>query len=164
MELPAAVAAAVAPVFAALPPERALSRLVVAGAPDPGLVRLVETALRAEALPADGPLASALWLYVDALDRSHKVSQGIGDATGSYWHGIMHRREGDFANSHHWFRKVGAHPAIALVAAGYDPHRFVDDVEGATGASAAGETEPLIALQRREWQTLFAWSAEHGDG
>ena len=164
MALPAAVAAAIAPLFAALPPDRALSRLVVSGAPDPGLVRLVETALRAEALPADGPLASALWLYVDALERSHKISQGIDDATGSYWHGIMHRREGDFANSHHWFRKVGAHPAIALVAEAYDPHRFVDDVERTTAVAADGKTEPLVALQRREWQTLFAWSATHCDG
>lgn len=53
---------------------------------------------------------AAIWLLAGELDRSHEVSQGLETAEGSYWHGIMHRREGDFWNAKYWFRKVGRHP------------------------------------------------------
>lgn len=154
MDLPAPVARAVAPLFEALPPEQALRELVVTETAAADLVGVVETVLRDEALPADGPLASALWLYVDELDRSHRVSQGIEDATGSFWHGIMHRREGDFSNSHYWFGKVGEHAAIGQID-GYEPHKMIDEVEALHSAGS----DHLIDLQRREWQTLFTWSA-----
>lgn len=163
MDLPDPVERAVAPLFAALPPQRALSTLVVTQPAPSALVGVVEAALRDAAVTRGGPLESALWLYIDELDRSHTVSQKIEDATGSFWHGIMHRREGDFANSHHWFRKVGAHPAIPRVG-GYDPHRFIDQVEALHADGAAHAPAHLVELQRREWQTLFAWSAIHGDG
>ena len=42
---------------------------------------------------------SGLWLLAGDLDRSHTISQSIGSAEGSFWHAIMHRREGDFGNS-----------------------------------------------------------------
>ena len=50
---------------------------------------------------------SALWLFHDELDRSHSISQEIHTAEGSYLHGIMHRREGDYSNAKYWFRKAG---------------------------------------------------------
>ena len=53
---------------------------------------------------------AALWLYHDFLDESHRISQSLHGREGSYWHGIMHRREGDYANAKYWFRRVGAHP------------------------------------------------------
>jgi len=50
----------------------------------------------------DRDLAAAcragLWLHHDFLDESHAISQGIETAEGSYWHALMHRREGDFGN------------------------------------------------------------------
>src|SRR5437868_2895832 len=46
---------------------------------------------------ANGCLAG-LWLYHDYLDESHRISQEIETQTGSYWHGLMHRREPDFSN------------------------------------------------------------------
>src|SRR5687768_10504407 len=49
---------------------------------------------------------AGLWLYHDFLDESHTLSQCIDTPSGSYWHAIMHRREGDFANSKYWFRRV----------------------------------------------------------
>jgi len=60
---------------------------------------------------------AGLLLWNDDLDGSHRISQGVEDATGSFWHAIMHRREGDAANSGYWWRKTGAHPAFAEVQA-----------------------------------------------
>src|SRR5689334_9801012 len=40
-------------------------------------------------------MLSALWLWHDYLDESHTLSQKIESDTGSFWHAIMHRREGD---------------------------------------------------------------------
>ena len=53
---------------------------------------------------------SGLWLLHGYLDQSHTLSQEIHTPTGSYWHGIMHRREPDFPNAKYWFRRVGTHP------------------------------------------------------
>ena len=63
-------------------------------------------------------IESGLWLLFGELDRSHDISQNIGSAEGSFWHGIMHRREGDFGNSKYWFRRVGeGHPVHQALAA-----------------------------------------------
>ncbi len=66
---------------------------------------------------ADGGMAQAclagLWLYHDYLDESHAISQEIHTPSGSFWHGILHRREGDFDNAKYWFRRVGNHAVFA---------------------------------------------------
>jgi len=41
---------------------------------------------------------AGLWLSHDFLDESHTISQEIATPTGSYWHGLMHRREPDASN------------------------------------------------------------------
>ncbi len=140
------------PLFQLHPLDCAMENLVVRGGADDKAISTVESVLESPLLEGKATLESALWLYIDDLDRSHTVSQGVEDSTGSYWHGIMHRREGDFSNSHYWFNKVGAHPAIDLID-GYDPHDFIDEVEKRHGA----QSQDLIALQRREWQILFEW-------
>jgi hypothetical protein len=157
--LPHAIAKALEPLFTALPLERAMAKLVVPEPGDAALVPIVENALRNPALASEPMLAAGLWLYVDQLDRSHKISQQHEDPTGSFWHGIMHRREGDFSNSHNWFRRVGSggHEAMKRMA-GYDAHRFVDDAESAHRRGEA--PEKLVDLQRREWAALFAWCAD----
>ena len=101
-------------------------------------------------------LLAGLWLLAGDLDASHEYSQAIEDRDGSFWHGIMHRREGDFGNAKYWFRRVGDHPALRpLRESTYgDPHDFVDAVERASRRSAA--TPDLLAAQWSEWQTLFA--------
>jgi hypothetical protein len=60
---------------------------------------------------AASSLLSGLWLWHDFLDESHGISQSIHSATGSYWHAVMHRREGDFGNSKYWYARCKNHPA-----------------------------------------------------
>lgn len=89
-------------------------------------------------------IKSGLLLWNDALNASHNISQGLENQTGSYWHGIMHRREPDYSNSKYWFGKVGAHPifpqlrerAIAILKETPNPS---DTLEGIAQAIAASE-------------------------
>src|SRR5438067_362975 len=60
---------------------------------------------------------SGLWLLHDFLDESHKISQEIETIEGSYWHGIMHRREPDYGNARYWFRRVPKHDIFEPLAA-----------------------------------------------
>lgn len=119
---------------------------------------------------------SALWLYHDMLEESHTVSQSIPTAEGSYWHGVMHRREPDYSNAKYWFGRVGDHPlflemykeAANLVGKRtyssvftafmrkhtWDPVVFVDVC--AEHYRKGGEAEALCRkLQLLEWRMLF---------
>jgi hypothetical protein len=102
---------------------------------------------------------SGLWLLAGDLDRSHTISQDINDPEGSFWHGIMHRREADFGNSKYWFRRVGTHPVfqqIAELTPTYDdPFGFVD------ACSLVKDDDPdsyasCQQVQWLEWQALMA--------
>jgi hypothetical protein len=92
---------------------------------------------------------AGLWLRFDFLDESHRISQEIDTPTGSAWHAIMHRREGDFGNSKYWWRRVGKHAALIG-----DPFAFVDAVEAFVGRGVGDETV-LLQTQQQEWQKLF---------
>ena len=105
----------------------------------------------AKDLPSD-LLRAGVWLYVDDLDRSHAISQGLHSPEGSFWHAIMHRREGDFSNSKYWLRQAGATP---FELESYDPREFVDQVAAAGGKNPAD----LLDTQRREWLAMFAHCA-----
>jgi hypothetical protein len=86
-------------------------RDVIAGE---ALGRLSATELFPDGNVADLDMAvvclSALWLRFGFLDESHRLSQRVDGVEGSYWHALMHRREGDFWNSKYWLRRVGNHP------------------------------------------------------
>ena len=154
LDLPKPIASALAPLFLAVPLETAMPSLLGSR---PHHVELVEALLRLPALAERPDLHAGLWLYVDDLDRSHTVSQALEDATGSYWHGIMHRREGDFSNSHYWMRRAARHP-LRSQATTSEPDALIDAV-----AAARGEDIPdLVARQRAEWIALFAWCAGRG--
>ncbi|MSS71084.1 MAG: hypothetical protein EXS64_06320 [Candidatus Latescibacteria bacterium] len=126
---------------------------------------------------------SGLYLWNDCLDASHKLSQKIETETGSYWHAVMHRREPDYSNSKHWWRRVGEHPLFPEVRAsalrvlsnaesgwgletrkrleasdGWLPFDFVDWCEAcATGRLA--EARPILEqIQLEEIKRLMAYS------
>jgi hypothetical protein len=149
LTLPEPIAQACAPLFEALPLEKAMGRLV---GDHSHHTELVEDVLADPALANRPELAAGLWLYVDNLDRSHTVSQSINDNTGAYWHGIMHRREGDFSNSHYWLRRAAGHPLLQSRPE-LDPDALIDDVAAAKGS----DVPELVEKQREEWKALFEW-------
>ena len=121
-------------------------------------------------------MLSGLWLYFDWLDESHRISQSIETPTGSFWHAIMHRREGDFSNSKYWYARCASHPAISvmaaqaprlintmpadksllrLIAAGWNANAFVDLVEQVHDSPDDPRRALAVSLQRLEWQVLF---------
>lgn len=73
----------------------------------------------AESLQREMRLAcrAGLLLMNDDLKASHDYSQQIESSTGSFWHAIMHRREGDFSNANYWWRKTGNHPVFPQIYA-----------------------------------------------
>jgi hypothetical protein len=109
---------------------------------------------------------AALWLYHDFLNQSHHISQQITAPTGSYWHGIMHRREPDYDNSRYWFRRVGVHPTFGALAEAaarilpeldkrrWDPFRFIDLCAQHNGSGSVME-DRCRRVQLAEWRLLF---------
>ncbi len=154
LALPSEIQTACADLFAALPLEQAMPNLLHSQTASAAVVEAAQSALRSPALTSRPALAAGLWLYVDDLERSHAISQSLDDVTGAYWHGIMHRREGDFSNSHYWMRRASRHP-LRQSRPDLDPDALIDAV-----AAAHGSNPPdLLALQRAEWQALFEWCA-----
>ena len=104
---------------------------------------------------------------MDAIDEAHAIFQEAKGDLGSYWHGMMHRREGDFDNARYWFRRAGVLPVFSEMhgsASGvsalmgrqmnWDPYLFTGECEQAR----FGETDSLkelSGLQRVEFEVLF---------
>ncbi|HXG09985.1 MAG TPA: hypothetical protein VNK04_09365 [Gemmataceae bacterium] len=163
------------PVLAELLRERRLHPLGP-GQPNQAARPLLESLSMEKALAPrpirDSHMAAAchagLWLYHDFLDESHIISQGIPTTTGSYWHGIMHRREPDPSNAAYWFRRVGDHPIFEALAGEaralglrlhsdhWDPFEFIDLCEKHRGTGSPEEMT-LRRVQQREWELLFDW-------
>jgi hypothetical protein len=121
-------------------------------------------------------LLSGLWLWHDCLDESHKLSQQLHTTSGSMWHAIMHRREGDFSNSKYWYARCENHPCLPTLAAqandvinpfpadkrvlkltvhGWNSDAFVDLVEEVYDHTNDPRHKLAIALQQLEFRTLF---------
>ena len=115
---------------------------------------------------------SGIWLLHHFLDQSHNISQNITGSTGSFWHGIMHRREPDYSNAAYWFRKVGNHevfPDLAspespfyseaverelIVDAQWDPFRFID-LCAEVAVNSTAQIDLCQQITRIEWELLF---------
>jgi hypothetical protein len=175
-------AAVYGPAIAALLAENRIAALGP-GTPNramrPKLATLTVETLLAPHSIHDGDMARAclagLWLYHDFLDEAHTISQDIDTPTGSYWHGLMHRREPDAGNSAYWLRRVGEHPVFAelardaqalglkLESGRWDPFAFIDLCEKYRG-SGRPEEDLLLRVQRREWELLFDWCYRQAGG
>ena len=156
LDLPPEITAACADLFAILPLDAAMPHLLGSHAPSNEVNKAVHTALNSPAIASRPDLAAGLWLYADDLERSHALSQSLDDATGAYWHGIMHRREGDFSNGHYWMRRANRHPLLQFHP-DLDPDALIDDVAHARD----GDRPALLSRQREEWQMLFQWCANN---
>lgn len=118
--------------------------------------------------PATFALIRGALLYAtDAIHEAHRIFQDAPGDLGSYWHGMMHRREGDFDNARYWFRRAGvlpffnglhraasAHSSVMARQLNWDPYLFTGECEQAR----FGDTDSLkslAALQRVEFEELF---------
>jgi hypothetical protein len=112
---------------------------------------------------------AGLHLWNDNFAASHNLCQGINTPTGSYWHGIGHRREGhqgeglaaNLNNAKYWFRRTGDHPAFDAV------YRSALNVLDTGGTGFRWITEAADQLRtRRRWDPsmIVDWFAQVEDG
>lgn len=119
----------------------------------------------------------ALLNAADALDPAHRVFQDDHSDLGSYWHGVMHRREGDFENARYWFRRSGTLPSFGKMQEAaredsptmtrqenWDPYLFTGLCEQVK-FGAAELTAECLGLQRAEFDVLFdyCWRQAFGE-
>ena len=179
-------AAAYGPVFARCLPANRCRALdagegVVAAADVRSLLTVEKAFAHAEVRDGDSACCclAAAWLLCDALAASHEISQSVETPAGSFWHGVMHRREGDFGNAKYWFRRARKLTALApldvaanelaaevnddSIAAlarqiapqgGFDPFAFVDACQLALRTGGAAEAF-CRQVQQAEWEILF---------
>jgi len=111
---------------------------------------------------------AGLLLYFSCLNEAHELIHRFETSDGAYWHGIMHRMEGDAYNAGYWFRYVRSHPVFPALASeaaqlGYapgptwDPFAFIRFCKAATPGSA--EDQLARRVQLAEWQLLFDYCA-----
>ncbi|HET6251797.1 MAG TPA: hypothetical protein VFE47_29195 [Tepidisphaeraceae bacterium] len=130
-------------------------------------------------------MLGGLWLRHDALHECHEIVQDLIGPTGSFWHAIMHRREGDFSNAKYWYARCADHRAFRLVSAlardvigrevtdksllqiagaEYNPDALVDLVAELQDKPQDPRLEAAVQLQRMEWEALFHYCAYEAAG
>lgn len=118
---------------------------------------------------------TGLYVALDAWEEAHAMAQELDAREGSYWHGIVHRREPDADNAKYWFRRVGRHPVFQQLAAGrirqsllstaafdrivqsgsWDPFTFIDLCLASQSGQEPELKAELLALQTQEIQLLL---------
>jgi hypothetical protein len=112
--------------------------------------------------------AGLLYAY-DGIDESHRIVQEIRTDQAGYWHGMIHRREGDFENARYWFRRTGRLGVFAEMHArasevsplmarqmDWDPYVLVGQCEQARFGGDVDQKE-LVSLQRLEFEVMFGY-------
>jgi hypothetical protein len=107
---------------------------------------------------------------LDDLDGAHRIFQEASGDLGAYWHGMIHRREGDFDNARYWFRRAGELPVFNELhgeaakssadmarQSTWDPYLFTGQCEQARFGAEELIVE-LAKLQRAEFNVLFDYS------
>jgi hypothetical protein len=113
---------------------------------------------------------SGLYLYFSCLDEAHTVAQDLETPEGSFWHGIMHRREPDAQNAAYWFRHAGKHPIFPALrdearrlrfdtGSEWDPFEFIEFCDSSRQRPGSEEEAIAKQVQLAEWQLLFAHCA-----
>ena len=105
-------------------------------------------------------IRSALLLWHDHLEASHKISQSISSKDGSFLHALMHRREPDYSNAKYWLNQTGPYKVYSEIAKRsknllkenslselfgpeWNPYVMIDSVE-----KTKPNTQAYIALQK----------------
>ena len=110
---------------------------------------------------------AGLFYYHNALEDAHKEAQkGEGDLA-SYWHGMVHRREGDFENARYWMRRAGEQPVFQEMQhrasdgsphmsrqANWDPYLFINLCEQYKYGEVEYKKE-IGHLQKVEFAAIF---------
>jgi hypothetical protein len=134
-------------------------------------------------------LRSGILVRADLFEEPHAICQEIPTATGSYWHGIVHRREPDFGNARYWFHRVGEHPVFAelfselsslvgrqgsewrghaaekiLKSGAWDPFLLIELCEACHSGLGPECLRELESLQELEIEGLLRWSFEAAIG
>ncbi len=126
------------------------------------------------ALEPGAPLAlvrAGLFYYHNALEDSHKGSARTEGDMAAYWHGMVHRREGDFENARYWMRRAGEQPVFQEMQgrasdgsphmsrqSNWDPFLFINLCEQFKYGEYSYKKE-IGHLQRAEFAAMFdyAW-------
>lgn len=151
MNLPSKLQATLEKLFDQHPLDKAMCNL---HGSEPVLTDEIRAILHSGGVAADSTLAAGLWLYVDDLERCHEICQDLPDSLGACWHGIMHRREGDYSNSHYWMNRAERNPLPENLS-GKALHDLVDSVAQVRDVTIAA----VVKRQRDEWLTLFEYYA-----
>jgi hypothetical protein len=84
----------------------------------------------------------ALLLRAGDLEAAHELFQHDESELGAFWHGLMHRAEGDYANAKYWFARARNLPRELNL----NPNALTD-------AAEAGQAEDPALWA--EWATLW---------
>jgi len=150
-------------------PSDLLRKLHPAEPYDRDAVRRLQAADAATLGSPSGLVRGGVYYALDALDPAHELFQQEPTPLGSYWHGMLHRREGDYDNARYWFRRAGALPFFAKLHRSvsefsplmgrqthWDPYLFTNQCEHTRRGEE--DTEKLPELQRAEFNSVFDYT------